>query len=98
MTSFHLTEYVLLTLQAGAWLAVGTLVGASHFLTLQWNVGMLVAGRARLLAIAVQFGRFALVAGVLGVVVSHCGAFPLLLASTGVLTARSAILRWGVPS
>ncbi len=98
MTSFHFTEYVSLTLQASAWLAVGTLVGAFHFLTLQWNVSMLVTDRARLLAIAVQFGRLALVAGVLAVAASHFGAFPLLLASTGILTARSAILRWGVPS
>jgi hypothetical protein len=98
MTSLHLSEYVLLTLQAGAWLAIGTLIGALHFLTLQWNVSLLATGRVRLLAIAVQFGRLALVAGLLAVVAGHFGAFPLLLASTGILTARSAFLRWRVPS
>jgi hypothetical protein len=98
MTSSHLTEYVFPTLQVGAWLAAGTLVGVFHFLTLQWNVSVLVTGRGQLRAIVFQLGRLALVAGILAVVAGHLGALPLLSASTGILTARAAILRWGVPS
>lgn len=98
MTDFHFTEYVLVTLQAGAWLAVGTLIGAFHFLTLRWNVGMLAAGRAWLLPTAVQLARFALVACLLAVVTIHFGALPLLLVTAEILAARAAILRWGVPT
>jgi F1F0 ATPase subunit 2 len=93
MTSFHFTSYVLLALQAGAWLAVGTLVGAFQFLTLRWAVGMLTAGQARLLSISTQFGRFAILIGVLAVLAGRFGATPLLLASAGIVAARTAIVR-----
>jgi len=97
MTSFHFAEYLLLALQAAAWLAAGMLVGAFHFLTLRWNVRMLAAGRARFPSIITLFGRFALLAGVLWIVTDHLGALPLLLTSAGILAARTAVMRWGPP-
>jgi len=98
MTSFHLTEYDLPTLQAGTWLTVGALIGAFHFLTLRWNVGMLATGQAWLLPTVVQLARFALLAGLLAVITIHFGALPLLLVTAGMLTARTAILRRGASS
>jgi hypothetical protein len=98
MTRFHLTEYVLLTLHAGAWLAAGTLIGAFNFLTLRWNVGMLTTSRAWLRLTAVQLARYALLAGSLAVVTIDFGALPLLLVTAGMLAARAAILRRGLPS
>ena len=95
MTSFHLTEHALLALRAGAWLAGGSLIGTFHFLTLRWNVRMLALGRAPLLAMALQLGRFALLAGVLAVIASRFGALPPLLATAGILAARTAAVRLG---
>lgn len=95
MTSFHLTEYDFPSLQAGAWLIVGVSIGAFHFLTLRWSVGMLATGRAWPLPTVVQLARFALLAGLLAVVTIHFGALPLLLVTAGILAARTAILRRG---
>jgi F1F0 ATPase subunit 2 len=95
MTSFHLTEYALFALRAGAWLGGGALIGAFYFLTLRWSVSTLVLGRAWLLATALQFGRFALLAGILVVIASRLGALPLVLATAGILAARTAAVRWG---
>ena len=93
MTSFDLTEHALLALRVGAWLGGGALIGAFYFLTLRWNVRMLALGRAPLLAMALQLGRFAFLAGVLGVIASRFGALPLLLATAGILAARTATMR-----
>ena len=83
MTNFSLTGHDLIpyAISAGAWLTVGALIGASHFLTLRWNVRMLAIGRSLPLALAAQFVRFALLAGVLTIIASHFGAFPLVAAA-----------------
>ncbi len=95
MTSFHLTEHGLLALRAGAWLGGGALIGACYFLTLRWNVRMLALGRLPLFAMALQLGRFALLAGVLAVIAGRFGALPLILATAGILAARTAAVRLG---
>lgn len=88
----------MLALRAGAWLGGGVVIGAFHFLTLRWNVGMLILGRRLSAALALQGGRFALLVGVLAVIVGRCGAPPLLLAAAGIFAARVAAVRWGVPT
>jgi N-ATPase, AtpR subunit len=95
MTDFHLTEHALLALQAGAWLGAGALIGGFYFLSLQWNVTVLAFGRSLLPALALQLGRFALVAVVLAAIASRFGALPLLLAAAGILAARAAAVRLG---
>lgn len=95
MTGFYLGEHALLAVRAGAWLAGGALIGTFHFLTLRWNVKMLALGRARPLAIALQLGRLALLAGVLAVIAIRFGALPLLLATAGILAARTTVVRMG---
>lgn len=95
MTAFPPGEHASLALQAGAWLSCGALIGTFHFLTLRWNVRLLALGRAPLLALAVQLGRFALLAGALAVIASRFGALPLLLAAAGILAARTAAVRLG---
>ena len=93
MTGFDLVEPGLLALRAGGWLAAGALIGALHFWLLRSSVRMLVLGQPRLLAFALQLGRAALLAGMLAVVVAHFGAWPLLLATGGILAARPAAVR-----
>jgi F1F0 ATPase subunit 2 len=97
MTKLFLTEFELTwdIVGVGAWLAVGALVGAFQFLTLRWNVRMLAVDRPLPLALAAQFVRLALVAGALAVIAGYFGALPLLLATAGILAARTAILRFG---
>lgn len=95
MTGFHLTEHALLALRAGAWLSGGALIGAFHFLMLRRSVRMLALGRPPLLAMALQLGRFALLAGVLAAIASRFGALPLILAAAGILVARTAAVRLG---
>jgi F1F0 ATPase subunit 2 len=85
----------LLALQAAAWLGCGLLIGMLYFLTLQWSIQLVVTGRAPLLAMTLQLGRFALVAGTLALIVSRFGALPLLVAATGILAARTAAIRMG---
>jgi hypothetical protein len=80
---------------AGTWLILGALIGALHFLTLRWSVWMLTADWSLPLASAAQLARFTVTAGLLAVVAVRFGAFPLVVASTGVLAARTAILRFG---
>ncbi len=94
MTHIELTSSLL----GAAWLAAGALIGAAHFLTLRWNVRMLATGRSVLLPLGVQLARFALMAAVLLLITRSFGAWPLLMATVGILVARTAILRLGVPS
>jgi F1F0 ATPase subunit 2 len=98
MTELHLGEHdlFLLALSAGAWLAVGTLIGAFHFLTLRWNVSMVVAGQSLPLALVTQLVRFAVISGGLAIIAKQFGALPLLVATAGILTTRAAIVRYGV--
>jgi F1F0 ATPase subunit 2 len=102
MTKFLLAQQDLIAcaLAGGAWLAAGAAVGALYFLTLHWNVRKFAAGRSPVLALALalQLARFAALAGVLAVVAVHFGALPLLVATAGILAARTVFLRWGVRS
>ncbi len=82
-------------LGAGAWFAVGVLVGAFHFLTLRCNVYLLVIDRRLFLALPAQLARFAALAGALGMVAADFGALALIAATAGILAARMAILRCG---
>ncbi len=95
MTGFYFTEDALVGLRAVTWLGVGAVVGALYFLTLRWNVRILLPGPLLLLGIALQLGRFALLAGVLSVIAACFGALSLLLATAGILVARAASVRWG---
>jgi N-ATPase, AtpR subunit len=94
MTSVHLAEPAWLAFLAAAWVSAGLLIGVLHFLTLRWNVRMLVLGRRRLLPVALQLARAAFLAGLLAVMAIRCGAWPLLLATGGILAARTAALRY----
>jgi len=100
MTIFHYTEHhlILYVLSAIAWLTVGTLIGAFHFLTLRWNVRKFEVGQSLPLVFATQLVRFALIAVVLGVIVSQFGALSLLIGTAGILATRMAIIRFGVQS
>jgi len=95
MTSFNLIEQSLRVVQDGAWLCSGALIGALYFQTLYWNVRMLAFGRPPLLAMALQLGRFALLASALAIIARHFGALPLLLVATGILGARLVAVRLG---
>lgn len=95
MTGFPFGAHGVFAVQAAAWLSCGALIGACYFLTLRWNVRLFALGRAPLVALALQFGRFALLAVVLAVIASGFGALPLLLAAAGVLAARTAAVRMG---
>jgi F1F0 ATPase subunit 2 len=98
MTYLHPGESALLALQAGAWLSSGALIGAFYFGMLRWNVRLLVLGRTPLLAMILQVGRFALLAGVLAATASRFGAFPLLVAAVGIFLARAVAMRLGAPT
>lgn len=100
MTKLDLAQFDLIPylLAAGAWLVAGAAIGALYFLTLRWNVAMFTAGRSPVLALAMQIGRFAAIAGGLAVVAIHFGALPLLVATAGILAARMVLVRWGVRS
>jgi F1F0 ATPase subunit 2 len=86
---------VLAVVSAGGWLAAGMAIGAMHFLGLRWNVRMLTDGRSPLPALALQLGRFAAIGIVLAVIAYAFGALPLLVATVGILLARSVIIRLG---
>jgi len=90
-------------LDIGGWFAAGALVGAFHFLTLRWNarlfVGTLFVGtRWPLLPAGIQLVRFGLIAAALAFVAKMFGGLPLLVTTTGILVARTAIIRWSVPA
>ena len=95
MTDFPLGANGAFAVHVAAWLSCGALIGACYFLTLRWNVRLFALGRAALVALALQFGRFAVLAVVLAVIAGRFGALPLLLAAAGILAARTATLRMG---
>jgi hypothetical protein len=97
MTHFYLPGHDLFSyvISAGTWLTLGALIGALHFLTLRWNVWMLTADWSLPLASAIQLARFTVTAGLFALVAVHFGAFPLVVATAGVLAARTAVLRFG---
>ena len=99
MTKLYLPEHqlILLVLSVGAWLTVGALIGSLYFLTLRWNVRRFTVGQSLpLAALVTPLVRFALIAGVLAIIASHFGALPLLVATAGILAARTAVVRFGV--
>lgn len=100
VTKLDLAHYGLVPclLSVGAWLVAGTAIGALYFLTLRGNAAMFAAGRSPVLALAMQIARFMGIAGVLAVVAIHFGALPLLVATVGILAARTVIIRWGARS
>lgn len=100
MSKLDLARYDLIThaLAIGAWLVMGAAVGAFYFLTLRWNVSMFAAGRSPVLAFATQLARFAVIAGFLAAVAVHFGPLPLLVATVGILAARTIAIRRGVRS
>ena len=59
------------------------------------RAGCLPRGRAPLLALALQLGRFALLAVALALIASRFGALPLLAAAAGILAARTVAVRLG---
>jgi F1F0 ATPase subunit 2 len=81
-----------LALAVGCFTA-GTIIGAAHFLSLRWNVRMLTAGRSWLPVVALQLGRFAIMAVVLALITRTFGALPLLATALGILAARTVIVR-----
>ena len=103
--SFHLTEYVLLTLQAGSGLIVGMLIGAFHFLTLRTSARMLATGSSLPAALALHLIRFAITGVALTFIARH-GALPLLAAlghrfgaasvTRGEWSARRRPCAWGI--
>jgi F1F0 ATPase subunit 2 len=97
MTDLPLNEFdlILCVLRAGAWVAVGALIGALHCLTLRWNVRLLAVGRSLLLALGTQLVRFAIVGGALAVIASQFGALSLIVATAGILVARTSVFRFG---
>jgi F1F0 ATPase subunit 2 len=97
MTGFGLTAHDMLKLilNTSPWLAIGTLIGAFHFLILRRSVQMLATGSPVLLAFALQLIRFAVMAAALGVITRHYGAVALLVATLGVLASRTAAVRIG---
>jgi F1F0 ATPase subunit 2 len=100
MTWLYVTEHGLfiLILKSGAWLAIGGVIGASHYMTLRWNVQMLATGSSAAAAVAVQLIRLAIMAGVLAIITRHYGAPPLLVTALGILASRAAVLRLGAVS
>ncbi len=99
MTAFNLPlqDLIPLLLASGAWLTAGAAIGVLYFLALRWNVQIFATGRSVLLAVALQFARFAVMAGLLTIVALEFGALPLLAATGGILMARTMLLRWGAP-
>jgi F1F0 ATPase subunit 2 len=94
MTETAVMDHGLMPLlaQAATWLAAGVVLGGLYFVSLRSSVGMLASGRP-LPAIGLQLVRFAVLAVVLAFVSRWFGALPLLLATLGLLVARTAVLR-----
>ena len=78
-------------------LAVGTLAGTWHFMSLRWNWPLFAQGRAAA-ALALQLARFALT-GALLLMLAHAGPLALLAGMAGILLARTIALssRGGKP-
>jgi F1F0 ATPase subunit 2 len=87
-------EAFALLLESNAWLTMGALVGAFHFLTLRRSAQMLAAASSLSAGLALHLIRFPVITGALVFIVRH-GALPLLAAMLGILVARTAVLRLG---
>jgi hypothetical protein len=86
---------LMLVANASAWLAIGALLGAFHYLTLRRNAQMLATGSSLLKAVTLQLIRFTVMACVLVIVTRRYGAMPLLATALGVLISRTAVVRLG---
>jgi F1F0 ATPase subunit 2 len=80
--------------EGSAWLVVGGVVGAFHFLTLRRSAQMLTGEATLPRALVLHLIRLAATAGALTVVARH-GAMPLLAATLGIMASRTAVLRCG---
>jgi len=90
----YATKGVALGLAVGA----GALIGAVHYLSLSFTVRQFVEPTGLMPALMVQIGRFAVTGAALAVI-AQFGALPLLMATAGVLAARTvAVARLGVRS
>ena len=100
MTNFNSGDHglILYVLDAGAWFSIGAAICALHFLTLRRNIRMFAADRSLVLAFATQLVRFALIAGMPGVIAIHFGTTPLLITTAGILVTQTAFIRWGMQS
>ncbi len=101
MSPRYLIEHHDLTLaitSAGAWMAIGLVIGVIYFLTLQWNVRLMTAGSSLLTSWTVQLVRLAAIAVALGFVASHFGALALLASGAGIQAARIPVVRLGAGS
>jgi len=71
--------------------AAGAILGAAHLGSLWWSVVLLRNGRP-ILGVMTQALRFVVLAAALAIIARH-GAAPLIAAATGVLAARTVLLR-----
>lgn len=72
-------------------LLVGALLGVVHFGSLWWNTRLYTTGGA-VAALAIQLGRFAVLALVLAGL-ALLGALPLLAGAAGLMIARQLVVR-----
>jgi F1F0 ATPase subunit 2 len=86
-----MTSPLPLIAQLSMGLALGTLAGAWHFMSLRWNWPLFAEGRAAA-ALALQLARFALT-GALLFMLAHVGALALLAGMAGFLLARAIVMR-----
>jgi F1F0 ATPase subunit 2 len=77
--------------QAALGLALGTLAGAWHFMSLRWNGPLFAEGRPAA-ALVLQLARFAFT-GALLLTLAHFGALALLAGMAGILLARAIAMR-----
>lgn len=92
MNSLLFTNFALsLPLQALIGIGAGLLLGFLHFLSLKWNTRFYLEGRHGK-ALALQFGRFAVLIVTL-TLVAKAGAVALLCAMAAILGARALVLR-----
>jgi hypothetical protein len=82
---------------ASTWLAVGIMIGTFHFLMLRQTMRLNAANRPLALPLIIHLARFAVIATALAVIARFFGAVPLVVATLGIVAARTAVLRFGVP-
>ena len=81
-----------LIIQGTLALLAGMVAGFIHFRSLWWNTRMLSGSGPILPAVAVQLGRFALLAAVL-TVLTMFGAVPLLTGALGIMISRQLVMK-----
>lgn len=91
-------EPIRIAFTSGLWLCAGALIGTFHFATLRWNTLAFADAQSFLLPFGIQLIRFALTGTLLFGIARSSGALPLLMATVGILSARTAIIRRGTQS